>query len=169
MFSLQVTMFIFCSHISFSQTWAFMSCLLVCFLLNVAFFFSFFWQQFIFIPWNWSSKGRKYVRACETSQNLTSVLCVSEVLFYLNAFFLTLHIHCFASYCCCAASCSVLGLKFFLRGLLCFWPIATPPPPPCPSLPHLHAHIFPLFSFYPNVPHSHPLFLIRSVHGAPLL
>lgn len=110
MFSLQVIMFIICSHIRFfSQTWAFHYVLLIClFSSRCSLFFS-FQQRYIFIPGNWSLKN-KCVRARDKSQNLASVFRLAELLFYLNAFSLTLHIHCF---CFPLLSCSFACVVFW--------------------------------------------------------
>lgn len=119
MFSLQVTMFIICSHISFLVSVSVSSCLclFVCSVLAVASFLFFSKRR------NSSLKEEKHVRAQGNPQ--TSLL-----LLYLINSLSTLYIHCFCfplllSSFACAFVC-VWGGVLPLRGFLCFWPIVPP-------------------------------------------
>lgn len=168
MFSLQVTMFIICSHISFlvNRERFIMSCLFVCSLLGVA-LSSFFSTAFYLHTRNRSLKDKnKCVRARRKITNLTSVVFVS-----LNFFSIWRHSlsHCtftaFASHCCRAAL-SIRGVKFLLCGLWCFWPVATA------SLPDVSPEFSDctqtlLAPFHPNISSPLAMFTLTSLTQPP--
>lgn len=118
MFSLQVTMFIICSHISFLVSVSVSSCPVYLYVLfSLQSLFSFFSKRR-----NSSLKEEKHVRAQGNPQ--TSLLLL---LLYLIHSLSILYIHCFCFPLLLSSCACVRGGVLPLRGFLCFWPIVPPP------------------------------------------
>lgn len=116
MFSLQVTMFIICSHISFLVSVSVSSCPVYLYVLfSLQSLFSFFSKRR-----NSSLKEEKHVRAQGNPQ--TSLL----LLLYLIHSLSILYIHCFCFPLLLSSCACVRGGVLPLRGFLCFWPIVPP-------------------------------------------